>query len=145
MILFGKSWTSTFRNTKFFWNSLKNHWEKWKTLKKMKKSWFFEKVENFQKLRKFLRFFWIRNPIENQKFWNFENFENFRNFAFSKFWKSKIFEISIFSFFLLKNLKKPMLFFDIENIFFPKCFFTMSIQNFPKIPKITLRKSCDAL
>jgi len=33
--------------------------------------------------------------------------------------------------------------FELEKIFSWKIFFPISIQNFPRIPKITLRNSCD--
>jgi len=34
-------------------------------------------------------------------------------------------------------------FFDLEKIFFRKIFFAISIPNFPRNPKIILRKSCN--
>ena len=110
MVLFGKRRTSTFQNINIFWNSLKNHWENRKNLKKNRNfEIFFRKSENFRKSR----FFSIRFSIDffekNRKFSRFrkksQNFENFSDFFdflneifmnFKKFWCSGKLKFSSF-------------------------------------------------
>ena len=78
MILFGKSWTSTFQNIK------KNEIHK-KFISKNEKIWNIS--ENFRYFEK-SEILKISKNFEN--FENFRNFENFQNFDFRifRFWKS---------------------------------------------------------
>ena len=79
--------------------------------------------------------------LKISKFQNFENlpkFRNFQNFDFSKF-----------SFFVRKKKLKifsfcsKIFFLVLKKIYFRKIFLPISIQNFPRIPKIVLRKPCE--
>ena len=108
-------------------------WKKIFFFEIQKKSWkFLKKTKSI--------FFWI--------FWNFENFKilNFGNFEilkFSKFWFFKI-----FIFFVRKKSENSFKFFQdfflvLKKIYFRKIFLPISIQNFPRIPKIVLRKPCE--
>ena len=78
-------------------------------------------VENFEISRK------------NRDFEIFD-FRNFRNFDFRNFEKSK--KIPKFDIFFKDFFRHD--FFCLEKYFLP-----ISTRNFPKIPKIVLRKSCD--
>ena len=78
--------------------------------------------------------------LRNRNFGNFEILEDFQNF-----------EILIFQYFHFlseKNLKICFNFFQdfflvSKKIYFRKIFLPISIQNFPRIPKIVLRKPCE--
>ena len=78
--------------------------------------------------------------LKNQ---NFKILKIFQNFEISK--------ISIsqnFHFFVRKKKLKifsvcSKIFFGLEKIYFRKIFLPISIQNFPRIPKIVLRKPCE--
>ena len=80
-------------------------------------------------------------------------FENFQILVVKKHWEKCWFFFRNFSqcFFYYQNLKIFKIFFwdffkkifHLEKKVFSKIFFAMSKQNFPKIPKIALRKACD--
>ena len=91
--------------------------------------------------------FWIDIGVQKNfvgKFFVEKNSNFFRKIFGRKFLAEKIFDQKIFE----KNQKFPKQyfsrkFFHLEKNF-SKIFWTpMSIQNFPKIPKIILKKSCD--
>ena len=100
-----------------------------------------KKVQNFQNFENLenLDYFW-----KNSTFWHFENFWNFEIFEnFENFWDFENFEF----FWDYRKFKKNRNFL-IDFFFQPKHFrvffwWPIPIPNFPKIPKITLRKSCD--
>ena len=75
--------------------------------------------------------------LRNRNFGNFEILEDFQNF-----------EILKFSFFVRKKSENIFIFFQdlflvLKKIYFRKIFLPISIQIFPRIPKIVLRKPCE--
>ena len=128
-----------------FWNPEEIlNWHRWKYFLK---TYFFKTKKFFGKFWKYFQiFFWQKNQnFEKSKFWKFQNFGRFlkfQNFEIPKFW---FFKILIFCQKKIWNIFKffSRTFFGLEKICFQKIFSPMSIQNFFRIPKIVLRKSCD--
>ena len=91
-------------------------------------------------------FFWQKMKIlRNRNFGNFEILEDFQNFEILKLSKFRFFKIFIFC---QKKIWKyfsffSKIFFVLKKKYFRKIFLPISIQNFPRIPKIVLRKPCD--
>ena len=124
-----------------FWNSrdiiqiVKKNWdEKYFFIVEKKKF----KIFKISKISKISIFFWKLNILTFWKFFEFWDFWKFRKFL--DFWKfRKFLRFRKFRKFLKSCWSK---FFSTKQFSF---FFwwPIPIPNFPKIPKITLRKSCD--
>ena len=117
--------------------SKRDFWNLWKIL--VRHGHFFLTTFFFE-MKNFLE------KIENLVFWKIFIFSieklifSSKNFTWKNrffYWKNENFSKKSFSIFFKKI-------FHLEKKKFSKIFLSISIRNFPKIPKIALRKSCDA-